>query len=50
MAPIKATYQRMRIAISSMKKPTIIMNSRLAGEGSPSPITVLSQLNRSFDG
>ena len=40
MAPISATYHLTRQASIRMKKPIIIMNRRLAGDGSPSPYTL----------
>ena len=50
MAPISATYHRIFIVSSSMRKPIIIMATRLAGDGSPSPIRVLTQLMSELEG
>lgn len=50
MAAISATHQRILSASPRMKNPIIIIASRLAGEGSPSPMTVLIQPKRRPDG
>ena len=50
MAPISATYQRIFMVISRMKKPSIIIITRLAGAGRPKPITVLIQRKSAPEG
>ena len=42
MAPVMAIYHLTLNDSMSMKKPTIMMNTRFTGEGKPSPITVLT--------
>lgn len=50
IAPISPYSQRTRIVIISIMNPNIIMNSRLEGEGSPKPYTLVNHEKSELEG